>query len=548
MCGIFGALLKKTEKKTGKKINKTFYDEFQRIKHRGPNNSKFFALNNLGIELGFQRLSINDLTSAGDQPFEYECKERTIYVMCNGEIYNHKEIEKKYDLHTESKSDCEVILKMFKKFGEKSIEMMSKEFNSEHAFAVFDINTNTNDYSLYLSNDRFGIRPLFIGTNSDGFFFASELKALPQNCNIKRFKPRNYGKITKTNGELGQLKYTEYYNLNDIKTSIYDYETAFPKIVDSLTNAVKIRLESDQPIGCLLSGGVDSSLICALAQKELSKQNKKLQTFSIGMPNSSDKEYAIMVAEHIGSVHTHVELDESVFLKAIPEVIQTIESFDITTVRASVAQYLIGKWISENTDIKVLGVGEMSDELNGSYLYFKNAPSEDAFQNECIRLMNDIHFFDVIRCDRCISRHGIEVRVPFADVNYINETLSCATKLRLPQNGVEKFMLRKAFEKTNLLPKEVLWREKCAQSDGISSSKRSWYEIIQDNIKDDDYNPSEYSYLQPISKEAYFYRKLFCEFYGDNNSTVIPYFWLPKWCGNVTNPSARVLDVCLEMK
>jgi asparagine synthase (glutamine-hydrolysing) len=548
MCGIFLVLKKKD-------FIDNYYNNFMKIKHRGPNNSVYITLNNpLNMEIGFHRLSINDLTSAGDQPFKYENKERTVYAMCNGEIYNHKEVEEKYGLVTKSGSDCEVIIEMYKKFGEESIRMMSEMFDSEHAFIIVDINTKTGDYTVCFSSDRLGIRPLFIGSDDNGYYFSSELKGLPKSCiTVERFKPRNYAILRKIDGKIGDIEYKEYFNLDDIKTEYYDIESAKKVIKESFTNAVKIRLESDKPIGCLLSGGVDSSLVSAIISREFKKQGKTLNTYSIGMPGSTDEKYAKIVAKHIGSNHTHIELSENDFLSAIPDVIKTIESYDITTVRASTAQYLIGKWMSENTNIKVLGVGEMSDELNGSYLYFKKAPSPEEFDKECKRLMNDIHFFDVIRCDRCISANGIEVRLPFADIKYITETLKIDPKLRMPYNNIEKYLLRKAFDDDNLLPTEVLWREKCAQSDGISSTKRSWFEVIRDSIKveniEEENKKNYYKHLVPIDKESLHYRKIFTEYYGNEPfCKVIPYYWLPRWCGTVTNPSARILDVCNESK
>jgi asparagine synthase (glutamine-hydrolysing) len=235
---------------------------------------------------------------------------------------------------------------------------------------------------------------------------------------------------------------------------------------------------------------------------------------------------------------------------AIPAVILAIESYDITTVRASVGQYLISKWISENTDIKVLLIGDVSDELTSGYLYFHKAPDAKTSHLENIRLLEDIHYFDVLRADRCISHCGLEARLPFADYQFVNHYLSCDPDLRLASNNkIEKWLLREAFSSTGLLPKEVLWRQKCAFSDGVSEHKKSWFQIIQDHIQDFEIFSNvkvDTTYLTPPTKEAKIYRQFFTEFYGNEVATIIPYYWLPKWVGNTIEPSARVLDVCNE--
>lgn len=269
------------------------------------------------------------------------------------------------------------------------------------------------------------------------------------------------------------------------------------------------------------------------------------------MPGGTDEKYAKMVAEFIKSNHTHIEVKEQDFLDAIPKIVETIGSYDITTVRASTGQYLASKWIAENTHIKVLLIGDVSDELAGSYKYFHNAPSPEAFHNECVRLLEDIHLFDVLRADRCIARFGIEARLPFADHRFMDFYLGCDSKLRMPRDRMEKWLLREAFKDTKILPEEVRLRSKEAFSDGVSSTKRSWYTIIRENVEkmftDEQLliAKDKYKHLPPHTKEALYYRTLFCKHFGENESVArtIPYFWLPKWSGNITDPSARILDV-----
>lgn len=547
MCGICGVLIKESAGKDIKKQIRVEFNELaEKISHRGPDRSIIIKLSEpIDVVIDFERLSIMDPSTKGDQPFKYEENQRTIYTICNGEIYGFKDICKKYDFHLTSGSDCEVIPLLYKKFGIAGMKELCRELNSEHAFAILDIDMKTGDYKLVFSSDRFGIRPLFIGWTKFGFYFSSELQGLPADANIERFKPRHYAIIEKKEGKLGELLYYPYYTISSIPSKQDDLGVCLEKIRNGLESSVVIRLESDREFGALLSGGLDSSLVSALAAKHLKKAGKKLRTFSIGMPGGTDEKYAKMVATFIDSDHTHVEVSESDFVGAIPDIVKTIGSYDITTVRASTGQYLISKWISENTNIKVLLIGDVSDELAGSYKYFLKAPSPEEFHNECVRLLEDIHLYDVLRADRCIARFGIEARLPFADYRFVELYLGCAPELRMAKRGIEKWLLREAFRDCKLLPEEVRLRSKEAFSDGVSSTKRSYYQIIQENVEKIKLEQSEFKHLPPHTKEALYYRTLFCKYFGTNESIAktIPYFWLPKWSGNITDPSARLLDV-----
>ncbi len=246
------------------------------------------------------------------------------------------------------------------------------------------------------------------------------------------------------------------------------------KIRDVFTECVIERIQSDRDMGALLSGGLDSSLVCSIFARELAKKGRKLYTYSIGMPGATDRKYAEMVSKHIGSIHKHVEFSEKDFINAVEKIVQVTETFDITTIRATTGNYLIGKWISQNTDIKVVLIGDGSDELCSGYMYFFNAPTPLDSHKENIRLIEDIHRYDVLRADRGVADNGLEARVPFLDKKFINLYLSIDPKLRIPSMtsfGVkmEKALLRDSFKDENLLPKQVLYRRKEAFSDGVSS-------------------------------------------------------------------------------
>ena len=552
MCGICGMLLRNVKPEDRNRLHIEFYCASKNISHRGPDRSILTSLAHpIDVIFDFERLSIMDTSTIGDQPFRYEEGSRTVYVICNGELYNYKEICSEHNLLPESGSDCEVIPLLYKKYG----YIDNTIFNSEHAFMILDVDMKTGDYKMILSSDRFGIRPLFVGWDKYGFYFSSELQGLPclksEDAHIERFPPRHYAIIEKKAGILGELKYHKYYNIKPEKILYTDLQICLDGIRESLEDAVIKRLQSDRPFGCLLSGGLDSSLVAAIASKYLKKSGQKLRTFCIGMPGGTDEKYAKLVAKHIDSDHTHIEVPEEDFLNAIPDIIKTIASYDITTVRASTGQYLISKWISKNTDIKVLLLGDGSDEACGSYKYFVNAPDKEAYHNECIRLLEDIHLYDGLRADRCVARFGIEARFPFLDYKFVEFILRCNPKLRMAQNGVEKWLLREAFKGTDLLPEAVRTRQKEAYSDGVSKPERSWYQIIQERAeklytdKELEDAKIKYKHLPPVSKESLLFKNIFCENFGNNESMIktIPYYWLPKWCGDINEPSARILNV-----
>lgn len=540
MCGIWAMLLNRDENMT------SLYDSFMKISKRGPDRSSFIELKApINVKLGFHRLSIMDLID-GDQPFKHIRNNRMLYTMCNGEIYNHKELIKKYNLQPHSRSDCEILPLLLEKIG---ISEMMNELIGEYAFIILDIDGDTGDYTAYVGRDRFGIRPLFWNNDiKSGFSFCSEMKGLPVLSRVEQVKPASYMIFQKTNNLVKLCTYVTYYNLKQIKTTCYNLPLIKNNIKNLLIESVRCRLTTDRPLGCLLSGGLDSSLIASIAARLLKEKNQVLNTFSVGMPGSTDEYYAKLVSKHIGSNHTHFELGHENWLAMLPIIVQTIESYDITTVRASTGNYIVPKCIADSTNIKVLLIGDGSDELTSGYMYFHKAPSALDSHNENIRLLEDISYYDVLRADRGIANNGIEARVPFLDHRFVDYYLSIDPVLRMPHNNLEKWLLRESFADDDYLPEEVRLRKKEAFSDGVSSKENSWFQIIQkyveEHITDEEFENAKQNYIcnTPTSKEALYYRQIF-ESYYPNAENTIPYFWLPKWCGDIKEPSARILTV-----
>lgn len=574
MCGIWGFV----GSSTGYDVSKLF-KSFEIVKNRGPDRSEFKIINEfITLFLGFHRLAIQDKSTRGDQPFSIDVKNdnvnKSIYVMCNGEIYNHRQLTEQYDVKQflRSKSDCEFLPYIYNIIG---FEKMIKNLRGEFAICVIDIDHNNETIDVYLGRDQTAVRPLFIGFDKDqNFAFSSTMSGLIDIVNPLSIRQLHraemfhlkYDKTGVTQSSKIYHELDKQLNLNflsktnelTIKSKNDDVPYQVIDIINKvLTDAVIVRLESDRPLGALLSGGLDSSLVVSIASEHLKQQGKKLRTFSIGMNGSTDKEYAEMVSRHCDTEHQHIEFSESDFLEAIPDVIKATETHDITTVRASVGQYLISKWISENTDVKVLLIGDGSDELCSGYMYFHNAPNSKDSHHENIKLLENIQYFDSLRADRCIAYNGLEARVPFLDHKFVDLWLSIPRDYRTPnmdaesviysKKPIEKWLLRRAFV-NDYLPNEVLWRKKEAFSDGVSSNKRSWHQIIQDDVKQlyckEDFNDEQVRYhLVPPTYEALHYRLIFNRLFGYDTAHVIPFYWMPKWSGNVNDPSARVLKV-----
>ena len=523
MCGIFAAI--------GTKKDKGFLKEqFAKIKHRGPDHSEYMIVDDT-IDLGFHRLAINGQSAESNQPFFIE----GIWLIANAEVFNHQELAKKYNFKMQSQSDCEVIIHMYKQFG---IERTIKELVAEFAFLLYD----TIEDEIIITRDHLGIRALYIGEDQQGgIYIASEAKAISFCQSFEQFPPRHYWKSS-------DQSYTQYHELEFAKHSDQREKTHLDQIKRLFTKAVEGRMMSERKIGCLLSGGLDSSLVSAIVARA-SEDPSSIETFSIGLEGSPDLIAAQKVADHIGTKHHSVVFKEEQFLNALRDTVYITGSFDVTTIRASVGHQLISNWIKDNSDVKVVFTGETIDEM-GSYLYFQQAPSAAAFQEEAIRLLKDIHYFDMLRGDRSISSAGLEARVPFADKEFVEYYMGIEAEQRIfdGESRIEKYLLRKAFAKDDLLPSEVLWRRKNGFSDSVSQKKKSWstiiIEYVDSIISDEEYmiERERFTHDTPKTKEAYFYRKVFESYYGEFDAST-PYQWLPKWCGEVTDPSARVLEI-----
>jgi asparagine synthase (glutamine-hydrolysing) len=560
MCGIWAYINK--QKLSAKYLGK-LYQYYNEITPRGPERSKLInlhLLNDLNVMLGFHRLSIIDTSHKGDQPFVIHIEEenRTIYTLCNGEIYNYKQLISIYNLdqRLEQESDCKVIPEIYLRHG---IEETCKNLIGEFAFIILDIKDD--HITLHVARDPLGVRPLYISYDNESINFSSELKGIvhtdPTNTTdykVDQVKGGTFTSIKLTDINLSKFipTWNTFYNVDSFNTIYKEKDLEYCKkiINKTFTQCVIDRLNSDVPIGFLLSGGLDSSLVCAIAAKYFKDYNIKIKTFSCGLETgSTDEPYARMVSEYIGSEHTHVVFKVQEFLDVIPTIVYNIETYDITTVRASVGQYLISKWVRENTNIKVLLIGDGSDELTKGYKYNHKAPNPQVAQEDTKRLLRDIIYFDGQRADRGIASNGLEARLPFLDRRFISLYLSIEPKLTMPIDGIEKWLLRESFKDSNILPNEVLYRSKEAFSDGVSSLKKSWYQTVQDEMNERfKYVSMEdiantYPFNTPPSKEALFYRMEFERLFNKNSVNVIPYFWLPKWVGDIKEPSARVLDI-----
>ena len=539
MCGIFSILGKSyhTHNELLEKCNKG--------KNRGPEFSTLKSFISDGdpsvFRMGFHRLAINGLDEKSNQPLSLN----GCYLVCNGEIYNYKDLVEENGFETNTQSDCEVILHLYKKYG---MEYTLRLIDGVFAFVLVD----TAEKRAYVARDAFGVRPLFWYTSEDGkhYGFASEMKQLVSltSSKIEQFKPGTFSSFeldtSAKKNESEPFFYFPFVTRLEIpypsEYTIYKY---LGQIKLRLRNAVKKRVENtDRPIACLLSGGLDSSLITALVAGMM-KDVSKLETYSIGLEGSEDLVYAQKVADYLGTKHTSIVATEKEFLDAIPEVIYAIESYDTTTVRASVGNFLVSRYIRKNSDAKVIFNGDGSDELTGGYLYFHKCPEPSEFDRECRRLLKNIHFFDGLRSDRSISYHGLEARTPFLDRSLVEHYLTFPPELR-DHNELkhcEKYLLREAFSADKLLPDEILWRTKEAFSDGVSSSKKSWYETIQENIKDDICLEITNMVNPPVTPEQKYYRSIFEKHYPGRGN-VIPYFWMPRYT-NATDSSARTLDI-----
>lgn len=558
---------------------KLYQSEFSKLSHRGPDNS--FFLNdtvdnyskNYACVWGFHRLAINGQTPESNQPFFIKnCR-----LICNGEIYNFRKLITEFQLESEykSQSDCEIIIHLYKKIG---IHDMLRRLDGVFAFVLHDYETNT----TYVARDPVGVRSLFISgydnNYSNSMIISSELKGINE-CyrpNAKQFPPGCYAMYSKSdfdNVNTPFLNFYSYYEnvsiIQDTATGnierVYNYPTVegtedteeniCKNIATLFEEAVVKRLMSDRKVGALLSGGLDSSSVVAIMCRHMPA--KDLNTYSIGLKGSTDLAWARKVADYLGTNHHEVCLTEEEFLGAIEETIAQIESYDTTSVRASVPNYLVSKYISANTDDCVIYCGDMSDEIFGSYRGFMKAQTDEEFKRENERMVRDVCYFDLLRSDKSISGAGLEARVPFADKRFLQYVMSIPPRYKMFDDArIEKYIFRKAF--SGLLPDDILWRRKEAFSDGVSGHERSWFQIIRDyidtKVTNEEYNKyietqtdigmgigdsDSKSHNEPYDKESYYYRTVFDKLYTGCEKT-IPYFWRHPFCEE-KDPSARLL-------
>ncbi len=519
MCSIFCV--------TSSKIpGEILQNAFERTRSRGPDMSRFIRIP-CGY-MGFHRLAIMGLDERGMQPFRMDDD----YVICNGELYDFRPLRdrllSRYEL--QSQSDCEILLPLYREYG---LEMF-RTLDAEFAMILWDGKRK----KLIAARDPIGIRPLYYGRLEDGeWAFASEPKNLLGLCDsIMPFPPGHYF----MNGE-----FIRYANPSQVDQFIMeDEDTVCARLRELLTDGVRKRLDADAPVGFLLSGGLDSSLVCAIAQKML---KKPIRTFAIGMDTDAiDLKYARQAAEFIGSRHTEVIISEQDVLQALPQVVELLGTWDITTIRASIGMHLVCRWIHEHTDIRVLLTGEISDELFG-YKYTDFAPGAAEFQEEAEKRIRELHVYDVLRADRCISFNSLEARVPFGDLRFVHYAMSIDPELKMNRHHMGKYLIRRAFADDHILPDEILWRQKAAFSDAVGHSMVNDLKALAERTyRDDEWKEkaARYDHGRPFTKESLLYRELFESCYP-GQASLIPDFWMPNrsWPGcDVNDPSARVLS------
>ena len=511
MCGIVCAFNTSNDKLLRSRV----LEMAKTIRHRGPDWSGIYS--NKNAIIAHERLAIVD-PSSGQQPL-FSQDDRYI-LAANGEIYNHKELRDQFpDYKFSTKSDCEVILPLYEKYGPDFLDKLNGIF----AFTIYD--SNKDEY--FIARDHMGIIPLYIGWDEkDVFYVSSELKALEGQCEkIELFPPGQYLISSENKFKKWYVRDWEYFD------NVKDLESDITKLRESLEDAVKRQLMSDVPYGVLLSGGLDSSITSAIAKKYSEKRIEtddtqrawwpQLHSFSVGLKGSPDLAAARKVANHIGTVHHEIIFTIQEGLDAIKDVIYNLETYDITTVRASTPMYLMSRVI-KSMGIKMVLSGEGADELFGGYLYFHKAPSAEDFHEETVRKLKKLHMYDCLRANKSLAAWGVEGRVPFLDKEFIDVAMTLNPKDKMIDNQkMEKWILRKAFE--DYLPDEILWRQKEQFSDGVGYSWiDSLKEYVSDLISDQEMADAKIKFpiKTPTTKEEYYYRSLFSEHFPSNTAAM----------------------------
>ncbi len=509
MCGIVCAFNIKDNKEL---IRSNVLKMAQKVRHRGPDWSGIYSNDN--AILAHERLAIVDPTS-GKQPLISQDGKKIVAV--NGEIYNHQILRQNSlkDYSFKTQSDCEVIIPLYEL---KGVNFLN-DLNGIFAFALYDSLTNT----YLIARDHMGIIPLYMGWDDKNVFYvSSELKSLEGVCDkIELFPPGHY--LCSNDMELKKWYKPDWTSFKNVKNA----ETNISKIHDSLSDAVKRQLMSDVPYGVLLSGGLDSSITSALAKKFASKRIEtgdkqdawwpQLHSFSVGLKGAPDLKAAKIVADHIGTVHHEINFTVQEGIDAIRDVIYHLETYDITTVRASTPMYLMARAI-KSLGIKMVLSGEGADELFGGYLYFHKAPDSKEFHEETVRKLDKLHQYDCLRANKSLAAWGIEGRVPFLDKEFIETAMTINPDDKMIKNGrIEKWVLREAFKE--YLPESVLWRQKEQFSDGVGYSWiDSLKELVSKEVSDLELKKASdiFPINTPLNKEEYYYRTIFYEHFPSN--------------------------------
>ena len=545
MCGIIGVFRESSGSKSKKDVLQIVARMASKIRHRGPDASGMFS--DSFATLAHERLSIVDV-KGGKQPL-IDSKTGRILI-ANGEIYDHLELQKllvkKHDFKT--KSDSEVLLYLYDELGPSFLEKVDGIF----AFIIYD--PKTKEY--FVARDHIGIVPLYVGWDKEKkVYFASELKALEPYCDrYKEFPPGHYFRGSDLQSSAQFTKWYEEKWMTEVSTE----EVSLTKLQDALEKSVKKQLMADVPIGVLISGGLDSSLVAAIAQKEYQKRTdgKSLHSFSIGLAESPDLKYAREVAVYIGTNHHEIVFTVEEGIAAIYDVIRHLETYDVTTIRAATPMYLMARYI-KSLGIKMVMSGEGADEVFGGYLYFHMAPSAEELHQETVRKLLKLSKYDCLRANKSMAAFGVEARVPFLGKNFLNYAMSIDPIWKMCTQGrMEKDVLRRAFE--GYIPESVLWRQKEQFSDGVGYSWiDSLKKLAEQRISDKMLNDAalRFPIQPPETKEAYMIREIFDELYPSKSaaltvevgpsiacSTPMAYLWSKSFEG-MADPSGRAVAV-----
>ncbi len=536
----------------GPAINQEIHTKcLEHLTPRGPDvtESHFLTADTAGapVAVGFTRLHIQGSKAGAEQPFKLRDGRR---ILCNGEIFNSEILVKQLDLQVPAgSSDCAVIPALAEQH-RMTLEQVARQLDGDFAIVVVDPSAG----HITVARDPYGVRPLFYGAGDGWQAIVSEIKGFPANATMVRVIEPGTVETFYIDQPNNDSKPVIWHQAPWLKTpywrsSLEALTHGGMALRNALEEAVAKRLSTVRAVGACLSGGLDSSLVAAIAARILKARGKRLHTYSIGMVGSPDLEHARMVATHIGSIHHERIVTPEECLSIIPAVVAAIESFDITTVRASVGNYLVGRLVtSETPEVKVVLNGDGADEVLGGYLYMRAAPTDAAFELETDRLLAEIHRYDVLRSERSMAAHGLESRSPFLDRQFVSVARGLPTDvLRPTPTMMEKAVLRTAFADTGLLPEKVLWRRKEAFSDGISRAEKSWFEMARDQgvrVAGGDWHQKAAAYTvnPPPTAEAFWYRQLFHELYPESAAAAAaPAMWMPRFVAGATDPSARTL-------